>query len=611
MKRISSTPRPFFPALALLLILTVPLSAQTDPPWPAVPATGCSASTTPVTPMGIAQVGGRRYLAYGGNPGTRVMPIGVSPDNGCALYLGDPAICSQSIAWQTVIDNLAAAGLNRLRVWVAFGSANDSRNTPFRYYTNDSTNCPATMTTCFRLDQKNLGFFNRLRAVVDKARSKNMFVEITFFSPGWGDAVGSTFANGPWGGKGAYLSNGTIKPIKFSNPDNFVLDGQTGDDLIMQTQFQANVIKWTVGELWCYDNIWWEIANEPEGPSLSITRVANWQKARIANVVLEDSSTNYPLLQRPHLIAVNVFSQATAAEFLGPNNPSVSIVNGHYAEVVNGNNDSGALVYLAQQNLSARKVLGLNESKITKTSGAGDKAYTRSLTNGSTVAVYGGPEAARAEAWEFMLTRGGTVDHFGYLSGASPGTVGPIAAQMGKLKNFMLSVPINIAVGSTNPVPWVNIGVHPDPLHGIFPTWNATRGSYKYWGALQTPDGTASPNRYFALYLHNSAPRCKDQNVNYNAVNQCGSQGYLPINGPDARIWTTAGSKYKENNLQLNLGTAPGTFRICWYDPATLTVAAPKQICNWNGTSCGATVSSPEYSYDILLKIDEKSADPC
>jgi hypothetical protein len=604
-------------ALGITLLLSalpgLPVSANAQyVPWNPIPGGTCSGYSTTVIPVGIAQIGGGRYLSYGGAPGTRIIPIGVSPDNGAALYLNDTSVISQTIAWQTVLANLATSGLNRLRVWVAFGSANDSRNTPFTYHT-DAMSCPTGLNPCFRLDQKNQPFFDRLRSVVNEARSHQMFVEVTFFSPFWGDNAGSTFANGPWGGRGAYFDGVTIRPIQLTSANNFVLDAQSGDNLTMQTQFQANVIKWTVDELWCFDNIWYEIANEPEAPNLVAARTANWEKSLIANdVVPEDSTANFPFLQRPHLIAVNVFSTGTTADFLGAGNPNVSIVNGHYTEVVNTNNDSGALIYLADGNLGAGKVLGFNETKIT-TTGVTGNAYTRSLTNDTTV-QYGGPEAGRSEAWEFMLTRGGTVDHFGYLSGGSPGTVGPIASQMSKLQTFMLSLPIGQLVASPDPasVPapaWVSIGHHPDPQHGVFPTWNAARHSYKYWGALQTPDGTASPNRVFVLYLHNSAPRCKESGdtVNYDPTGQCSTHGYIPLNSYDARIWTT--TKYQESNLALNLGATPGTFRVCWYDPAGLTLLS-SQTCTWNGTSCSAAVSSPTYPYDILLRIEEKPL-PC
>lgn len=220
-------------ALGITLLLStlpgfpVPANAQYVP-WNPIPGGSCSGYSTSVIPVGIAQVGGGRYLAYGGIPGTRIIPIGVSPDNGAALFLNDTTVISQTIAWQTVLANLAASGLNRLRVWVAFGSANDSRNTPFTYHT-DAASCPAGLTPCFRLDQKNQPFFDRLRGVVNEARNNHMFVEVTFFSPFWGDNAGSTFANGPWGGRGAYLSGGIIKPIQLTSVNNFVLDAQSGD----------------------------------------------------------------------------------------------------------------------------------------------------------------------------------------------------------------------------------------------------------------------------------------------------------------------------------------------------------------------------------------------
>jgi hypothetical protein len=586
--------------------------------WGTIPDTGCNNPpyTTSVIPIGIAQVGGGQYLAYGGQPGTRTFPIGVSPDNGCALYLNDLTLCSQTIDWKTVLASLGNSGLNTLRVWVAFGAANDSRNTPFTYHT-DAGNCPSGLTPCFRLDVLYQPFFDQVRRVVNEARKHQMFVEITFLSPFWGDNLGATFANGPWGGRGAHLVGSTITPIKFAGSDNMVLDAQSGDNLTMQG-FEADVVRKMIDELWCFDSVWYEIANEPEAGNLNPVRVANWEKSLISTTVVpEDSTAVHPLLVRPHLIAVNVSSMTNTAEFIGPNNPNVAILEGHYSEILPGGNlNSGAITFLARNNGGGGKVLGFNETKIANS--AQGNSFTRSVTNGTTVA-YSGPEPARAEAWEFMLSRGGTMDVFSYLSGPSPGTVGPIAGQMNSLKSFMLGLPIGRLVASTDTPSWVNLDHHPDPANGTVPAWDSTHHSFRYWGALQTPDGTSSPSRVYALYLHHSAPRCKenvgspvtyDQQTN-PACTIPGNLGWLTLGGHDARIWTS--SQYQDTFTLTNLG-ATGTFRLCWIDPATYPAPSSvlkQQTCHWNGTTCDIVVQSPLFQYDIALKMDENVTLSC
>jgi len=604
------------------------------PLWNPIPNASCSGYATNVIPVGIAQVGGGHYLSYGGIPGTRIIPVGVSPDSGCHLYLGDPTTdvhkCEQEINWQAAIDNLGQAGLNKLHLWVSLGSANDSRNTPFLLGMNSSncaqtsSCCPATMSPCFRLDQENLTFFNTLRLVVNEARKQFMYVEITFFAPFEKDVPASTFANGPWGGQGAWAPDpaqqNTIVGIKFSGPNNAVLDAQSGDNLTMQTQFQYNVIKWTIDELWCFDNVWYEIANEPESGALNPTRVDNWEKSMVTNVVNLDTTTRHQYLMRPHLIGVQVFTQSGAAEFTGPNNPNVSIVNGHYSEVVNGNDDNGAIVVLARADAGAAKVIGFNETKITGigTSGVGN-GFSRRLLNGSTVPSYGVPEPARAEAFEFMLTRGSAMDRYGYLGAGNPGSVGQTASDMASLKAFILSLPIGqLTVPSTNPPSWLpTLNPHPTEVQGTV-GWNSARKSRRYWGAIQTPDGTASPNRFFALYLHNSAPRCYESGsppvtVNYDPSIDppygCPQANYLAFKTYDARVWTTVGSQYSDT-LTLQLGAAPGNFRLCWIDPATHSVVS-QQLFAWNGSPSGMPVTSPAYSYDIILKLNENPSAVC
>lgn len=569
------------------------------PLWNPIPAAGCSGYTTNVIPVGLARIGNGRYLSYGGDPGTRIIPVGVSPDNGCHLFLGDPTSdvhkCEQEIDWRTAINNLGQAGLNKLRLWVSLGSANDRRNTPFAY---DGR---------FHLDQKNQPFFDTLRSVVNQARQNFMFVEITFFAPFEADVAGNSFTNGPWGGKGVWNDpnrGGALTPISFSGVNNFVLNAQSGDNLTMQEQFQYNVIKWTIDELWCFDNVWYEIANEPEKANLLPARVVSWEQTRVANVVALDTTQNYPFLLRPHLIAVETLTQVGANEFTGPNDPNVSIVNGHYTDVLNGNDDSGAIVHLARDNAAAAKVLGFNETKIT---GSGASAvgngFSRSVTNGSSQPQYGVPEPGRAEAYEFMLTRGSTVDHFGYLSPGNPGSYGPITAQMASLRTFAYSLPLGRLVASTDPPSWVpGLNAHPDPFNLPLVGWNSTKGSYRYWGAMQTPDGTPS-SRFFALYIHNSAPRCFESPpsfVNFDPSSKCNGN-FLAFRAYDARVWTS--SQYQET-LTLQLGTA-GTFDLFWMDPATLNVVS-QQTCVWDGASCGFPVTSPSYQYDILLKLQER-----
>src|SRR6185295_18617882 len=59
-------------------------------------------------------------------------------------------------------------------------------------------------------------------------------------------------------------------------------------------QYQKNVIDWTIKWLWCYDNVWWEIANEPERADVDPILAAQWQQQMIAHT--QQTEKTYPRL---------------------------------------------------------------------------------------------------------------------------------------------------------------------------------------------------------------------------------------------------------------------------------------------------------------------------
>ena len=67
-------------------------------------------------------------------------------------------------------------------------------------------------------------------------------------------------------------------------------------------QYQKNVIDWTIKWLWCYDNVWWEIANEPERADVDPILAAQWQQQMIAHT--QQTEKTYPRLTARRLIAV-------------------------------------------------------------------------------------------------------------------------------------------------------------------------------------------------------------------------------------------------------------------------------------------------------------------
>jgi len=128
-----------------------------------------------------------RYLSYALTP--RIL-IGASPDAACHFVpttaealkdkcqtaLTNPAANPKD--FRTVLPALKAAGLNKIRLWVALGHAKDAVNSPFLQENG-----------FYVLSKKNQTYFDRLVAVVSKAKELDMFVEVTFFAPFEGSLV--------------------------------------------------------------------------------------------------------------------------------------------------------------------------------------------------------------------------------------------------------------------------------------------------------------------------------------------------------------------------------------------------------------------------------------
>jgi hypothetical protein len=606
------------------------------------PLTCTPYSGDPVTPIGVWG-NSPRYLSYAGKV---KLLVGASADVAChflytknnlmldkcnagASTVDPPDPGSQQIAkpgthYETVLAGLEAAGFNKTRLWVALGWEKDRDNVPFAWDPGGY----------WRLDVKNQGYFDRLRAVVRKAKELDIYVEVTFFAP----FQGGGFSRSPWSYQAnlakAPDSTGRLTRAGFTSPYYFVVNdpdtGLRGTRNERMRQYQQKVIEWTIKELWCYDNVFWEIANEAEDQKVLPLSVAAWQRAMISTVIDFDQN---PALTRPHLIAVQPFTKAGGDSFVG--DTRISILNGHYTQVLtdrvktipNPPGDRNQLdlgaIQLAQRYGNGTKVLGFNEGKITPLGGPGG---TRSHVNGIPAE---GPEGARAEAWEFMFDRGGILDHWGYLSkdGVSSPTVQAVRGQLAALKTFMAGVPLAKLRSSTDPPGWIiNSTLNNYPAGTV--GFDNARNSQRYWSALQT-DETAATGRLFLLYIHHSTRRCTkvgDAESNFSSNGCPGTPPpgtYLALGGYDARVWTAPMSKRYRDNFALDLGPNPGTFDVLWINPANLQTVK-QQVIAWRQSTCsiaGCIVcsnpsasnpcsiglsSSEGYDFDILLKISQR-----
>jgi hypothetical protein len=572
----------------------------------------CSTSgfPLPVKPLKVYTPNPRYFVFQGGPP---LVLVGASADAGCAhkATAENANVCNFG-NYAAQFAEAKALGLNKVQVWVALLSDLAPENQPFPLV-------PAAGTTpaYWQLDAPKLAYFAKLFAVVGEAKRLGLFVEVVFLIAGGElDHNQSRFRQGPWGGGGR--SAGV--PVKFDRREDFLKASASFKPQLFAAQ--KAVIQWTVDELWCFDNVFYQIANEPEGKA-GITEVESvpWHRAMVAQVLAaEQKYKTDGRLAGGHLIGVQPFLKNTAMALLSQE-PNIAVFNGHYTTPRQDDPariDLGALD-LVRTNPTAARIFGFNEGKITTISGgAGTEMHQNGVLN------WGTAEPARAEAWEFFFHQGAHFDHFGYRPVSSQGVIDAraiaVRTQLGKLRAFLQGLPLGKLRPSANPPSWVNLPPYPrDEVSAAAENWEAATLSRKYTAALETTAAaTAASGRVYLAYFHHSVPRCHGDSVDYIApwTSGCGG-GLTPLNrlvfqGYDARIKANG---YQER-VTLKLGAVAGTFLVEWRDPATNTVKSSSTI-RFTPSSAGGTCTgslegtrcvllSPMYNYDLVLKVTQQ-----
>ncbi len=244
----------------------------------------------------------------------------------------------------------------------------------------------------FDLARWNPVYFDRLRAFVAAASDRGIVVEFTLFCPFYEEEL--------W----------AINPMNARNNVNGIGDcprdeaftGRHGKLQAIQEAFVRKV----VAELNGFDNVYFEICNEPYFGGVTL----DWQ-ARIARVIVE---TERPL-PRKHLLAQNIANKKARVE---RPDPSVSIFNFHYATPPD----------TVGMNAALNRVIADDETGF---QGVEDRPY-------------------RVEAWDFMIAGGAIFDHLDYsftpdhedgsapIVAPTPGGGGPkFRAQLQTLKRFI------------------------------------------------------------------------------------------------------------------------------------------------------------------------------
>ena len=209
----------------------------------------------------------------------------------------------------------------------------------------------------FDLTKWDHAYFIRLKTFLDEAQQRGIVVEFSLFSTFYNDSM---WILSPM--NAANNVNG-IGAIPVDAPYNLDRNGEL-------QAFQETLVRKVVTELNSYDNLSYEICNEPYFGGIS----DDWQR-RIIDVVVDAEKS----LPKKHLIALNI---ANGTATVKNPHPSVSIFNFHFTSPPDAVKD----------NFRLNKVIGENETgyKVTV-----DTHY-------------------RMEAWEFLLAGGGLYNNLDY-----------------------------------------------------------------------------------------------------------------------------------------------------------------------------------------------------
>jgi len=356
-------------------------------------------------------------IASGAPPSKRDVPLGLHPNNPhYFVFRGKPtilitsaehygAVLNRDFEFSKYLDELYAHGLNLTRTFTgaycedtkSFGIA---RNTLAP--AEEKLICPWARADVpgyagggnkFDLSKWDPEYVKRLKDFLEKASDRGVVVELNLFCPFYEDSM---WRLSPMNSVNNVNDVGKLRRAE-------VYDLRKNGEL---QKVQERMVEKLIAELNPFDNLYYEICNEPYFGGVT----DEWQR-RIVDVIV---AAEKPLAKK-HLISINVANGSKKVE-----NPhaGVSIFNFHYATPPDA----------VAANFALNKVIGDNETGF---KGTADAHY-------------------RMEGWEFVLAGGGLYNNLDYSFAVghedgsfkfpekSPGGGGrDLRLQMKVLKEFM------------------------------------------------------------------------------------------------------------------------------------------------------------------------------
>lgn len=267
------------------------------------------------------------------------------------------------------LQTLHADHLNLTRVFTGAyveppGAFNIARNTlaplPGRFicpWARSDTPGYANGGNKFDLSKWDSAYFKRLRQFMGQARTRGIVVEVNFFTPFYEENI--------WDLSPMKAANNVNGVGEVARTNVYTLDRNGG-----LLAVQDAMVRKLVAELKDFDNLYYEICNEPYFAGVTM----DWQR-HIAETIVQ-AEKHFP---HRHLISQNIANGKAKVE---NTHPAISIFNFHYASPPDA----------VEMNYGLNKVIGENETGF---KGTEDTHY-------------------RKEAWQFILAGGGLFNNLDY-----------------------------------------------------------------------------------------------------------------------------------------------------------------------------------------------------
>ena len=318
-------------------------------------------------------------------------PLRLAPQNPhYFLFAGKPlvlitsgehygAVLNSDFNYERYLDTLRA---NRLNLTRTFSGSYREMPGNFQIASNTLAPAPGKFLAPWRqrggkfdLTEWDDAYFARLKAFVAYAGLRGVIVELVLFCPLYEDSMWSA------------------SPMNVRNNVNGIGDVARADVLALKdarlTEVQDRLVKKIVGELREFDNLYYEICNEPYFQGVTLA----WQEHISQTIAAAESGSD-----RKHLIAQN---WANGSSVVDRPNPLVGLFNFHYSRPP----DSVAL------NRQLNCAIGNNETGF---DGGADSTY-------------------RIQGWDFLMAGGALYNNLDYsfTVGHEDGTFTPPATTPG------------------------------------------------------------------------------------------------------------------------------------------------------------------------------------